>query len=93
MVKGRDKQSVDRRALAKLRGCQDTTLLDGAACTNRCDLRKDCKIRRIKFLIQARNNKVRFEGTDRMDGVIVTVYTLEGTQIDEYIDERSGAVG
>lgn len=76
-----------------MRGCQDTTLLDGAACTNRCDHRKDCKIRRIKFLIQARNNQAKFEGTDRIEGVVVSVYTLISSQADEYIDERSGAVG
>ena len=42
---------VDRVILAQIRGCKDTTMLQGAACTNRCEHRRDCNLRRTPFLI------------------------------------------
>ena len=43
--------SINRKILAKTRGCQDGSYLQGTLCTINCDHRETCKNRRIKLMI------------------------------------------
>jgi hypothetical protein len=89
----KEQANIDRRILAKIRGCDGGSgYLEGALCTRLCDERGTCRIKRIKFLIQARNNKAEFDKNMVLAGIPVSVYTLQQTQPDEYIDERVGNV-
>lgn len=89
----KEQANIDRRILAKIRGCNGGSgYLEGALCTRFCGERGTCKIRRIKFLIQARNNKIKFERNTTINGLNVSLFSLESTQPDEYIDERVGNV-
>ncbi|VVB88850.1 Uncharacterised protein [uncultured archaeon] len=85
--------NVDRRVLARLQGCKlSNGTFEGALCTKHCQHRESCKVKRFKFLIQARNIKAKFERNTRVDGVHVSIYQLLDSRLDEYIDERTGAV-
>lgn len=58
---GKTELQVDRVILARIRGCRDTTKLQGAACTNRCGNRGICKNRRTPFLIPTEAFELQYE--------------------------------
>lgn len=82
-----DEIDVDRRVMANLRGCkQKKSYLEGAGCTKQCEHRKTCKIKRVKFLVQAHNFKARFVEATQINGVHAAIFQIEAHAPDEYIN-------
>lgn len=79
---------VNRITLAKIRGCKDGTLdgspLQGAACTNACDLFNECNIRRTPLLVQTLSIKVGTPSMVQCDGLFVTSFDVVDVRPEEY---------
>lgn len=78
---------VNRKVLARIRGCRDDSPLEGAACTNQCEFFDTCNVSRTPLLIQAESSKVRIEERiERTDNVIAVSDLLISRANDEYIN-------
>ncbi len=93
----RQKVQINRTVLARIRGCQDTTQLEGAACTNRCGNRSRCKHKRTPFLIPTQGfdlNQKRQPANLVNEGTTPLVeLQISGASVpDDYVNDIFGAL-
>ena len=82
--------SIDRCVLlrehAREAGCQDDGFMDGLVCTNRCEYRATCTIKKAKLLFSAEISDVILKNEDEtICGLICSTDILTGFKDDEYI--------
>ncbi len=78
--------NIDRCELANKKGCRDTSYLEGLICTNRCEFRNSCEIKRIPLLIQAQTSTVLIKNEDEIIRKIICCSDiLTDSIMDEYI--------
>jgi hypothetical protein len=88
--------AIDRQVLARLRGCYNQDILNGICCTNTCDLRESCTVRRTKLIIPVLNittDKRAMQTeilADESAGIPLIFIPITSIQEDGYLNEHTG---
>ncbi len=78
---------IDRRIRARIRGCQDTTFLEGVLCTNACEFRDSCKIKRKPLLVNTLKASVQFDKSNVDGGIYISEFLVTDISADGFINE------
>ena len=85
-------EPVNRQTLASIQGCLNEDALAGTCCTNRCQYRATCNIKRIKLTIPTitlttKKTELRAEQSEGTYGISILTTSINP---DEYLNEHSG---
>ena len=87
-------ETLDHRTLANIRKCKAPGgYLDGAGCTNSCEIRDSCRIARIPLMVGSHNFKTKSVGVHIILSEYANSWETVSHNIEEYINEFSGAIG
>ena len=86
-------ETLDHRTLANIRKCKAPGgYLDGAGCTNSCEIRESCRIPRVSLMVASHNFKTIDAKIEFVSGQYAVSYGISSHNLEEYINEYSGAV-
>ncbi len=84
---------IDRRVLARIRGCKDPTFLEGAACTNLCEQYLKCKVKKAPLLLNTLKTSATFQKPGVDKGVIISQFNIGDVAPDGWINEIFEGLG